>query len=261
MQHVHVQVKSDNTCTVSYINSMGGIKSVECNELALRIWFWCIERHIWLSATHIPGIDNDADFSSRNFNENVEWMLNHDIFLKITDIWGIPELDMFASRLNKQLERYVSWRPDPEALSVNAFSRSWTDIYMYAFPPFSLVTRVMQKIRRDEAECILVIPIWPTQNWFTLVIESLIDHPIIIPIQKDNLTIVNTNKVHPLIDKLQLMACRLSGKRCKVEIFLNKQPKSLWHLGDVQQRNNIVHILKNGFSTVIKGRQIVFKLL
>ena len=30
----HVHVKSNNTCTVSYINDMAGVKSQSCNELS-----------------------------------------------------------------------------------------------------------------------------------------------------------------------------------------------------------------------------------
>ena len=55
-EDLHVQIKSDNSCTVAYINNMGGIKSEKCNELAKAIWHWCIEKNIWLSATHVPGL-------------------------------------------------------------------------------------------------------------------------------------------------------------------------------------------------------------
>lgn len=36
-------------------------------------------------------------------------------------IWGPFEIDLFASTLNKQLEA-VSWRPDPKASYIDAFS-------------------------------------------------------------------------------------------------------------------------------------------
>ena len=43
-----------------------------------------------------------ADYGSRNIkNEKVEWMLDKDIFKEITQHWSMPEVDMFASRLNK----------------------------------------------------------------------------------------------------------------------------------------------------------------
>ena len=78
-----MQIISDNLCTIAYINHMGGIKSCKCNELAKMIWLWCMDRDIWLSATHVSDVDNEADFSSQNFRENVEWKLNEEFFLKI----------------------------------------------------------------------------------------------------------------------------------------------------------------------------------
>jgi len=58
----HILVQSDNTTTVSYINAIGGIKSIPCNDMATVIWEWCIQPDIWLSATHIPGSENiEAD--------------------------------------------------------------------------------------------------------------------------------------------------------------------------------------------------------
>ena len=95
---------------------MGGIKSQKCNELSVQIWSWCIDKNLWLSATYLPGVQNEADYSSRHFNENVEWMLDKQIFKKITQHWPFPQVDMFASRLNKQLEQFVSWKPHPDAL-------------------------------------------------------------------------------------------------------------------------------------------------
>ena len=54
---------------------MGG-KTDKLNALAKETWLWCRDRAIWLSATHIPRIENEAEFCSRNFNDNVEWKLN-----------------------------------------------------------------------------------------------------------------------------------------------------------------------------------------
>ena len=72
----YIRVQSDNTTTVSYINEMGGIKSVLCNDMAQTIWAWCIDSNIWLSACHIPGSQNtDADKQSRVLNVSTEWSL------------------------------------------------------------------------------------------------------------------------------------------------------------------------------------------
>ncbi|XP_060600208.1 uncharacterized protein LOC132753725 [Ruditapes philippinarum] len=256
----HVQIKSDNTCAISYIKNMGG-KIQNLNSLARQIWLWCCERNIWLSATHVPGIDNEADASSRKFNDNTEWMLNDGLFSELADIFGQPEVELFASRLNKQLPRYVSWKPDPEAEAVDAFSLNWKGKFIYAFPPFSLIGRLVQKVLLDEAEMVLVAPVWVTQNWYTTVLEMLIDIPLIIKVSRNTLRIPGLNKIHPLVNKLHLMACHISGNHSKAEIFRKSLSKSSWRHGDAPLRSNIHVTSTNGFFSVVKGKVIYFKPL
>lgn len=84
IQNKYVRILSDNTTAISYSNNMGGIKSKKCNKLAIEIWEWCIDRNIWLKCSHISGKDNiEADRLSREFNDQVEWQLDHDIFVQI----------------------------------------------------------------------------------------------------------------------------------------------------------------------------------
>ena len=79
----HIRLMIDNTTAVAYINKMGGTKSKACNELAQQIWQWAISTNTWLSAAHIPGMDNvGADFQSRNFSiqKSSEWTLAEHVF-------------------------------------------------------------------------------------------------------------------------------------------------------------------------------------
>lgn len=117
-----MQVRTDNTCAMTYINSMGGIKSPTCNSVAKQIWQWCIANNIWISAAFVPGCENQADYESRNYKDNIEWKLDESIVSQIFTIWGTPQIDLFASRLKKQLHRYAAWKPDPNAEIIDAFS-------------------------------------------------------------------------------------------------------------------------------------------
>ena len=47
---------------------------------------------------------------------------------------GPLTIDLFASRLNNQLVRYASWRPDQFAVQTDAFQMSWREEIGYAFP-------------------------------------------------------------------------------------------------------------------------------
>ena len=72
-----------------------------------------------------------------------------------------PEIDLFASRLNKQFDKYCSLWPDPNAFAIDAFTFPWTTEKFYCFPPFSCILLVLQKIKQDTATGILVVPKWP----------------------------------------------------------------------------------------------------
>ena len=174
----HIRLEMDNTTTVSYVNNMGGNHSSECNATARQMWLWCIQRNIWLSASHIPGVTNvEADRLSRQINDHTEWALNDEVFNRICTQLFRPQVDMFASRLNKKLPQYVSWQPDPQAFAVDAFSQNWATQSFYAFPPFRLLTKVLQKIQEDMAEGIVVVPFWPTQPWYPVAMQMLVDQP------------------------------------------------------------------------------------
>ena len=69
------------------------------------------------------------------------------------------------------------WLLDQLAYAVDAFTVSWQDLNFYAFPPFSLLPRVLAKIIQDKAMGILIIPLWTTQSWFPLMLTLLIQHP------------------------------------------------------------------------------------
>ena len=81
VRNTHIRIMLDNTMAVSsYINAMGGSHSLACNSIAMKIWEWAIDRNIWLSACHIPGVLNvTADRESRVFHKETEWKLNETI--------------------------------------------------------------------------------------------------------------------------------------------------------------------------------------
>ena len=121
---------------------------------------------MWLSAAHIPGTVNiESDKQSRVLEDATEWKHNPALFQKIVKNFGKPDIDLFATRINKQLDRYVYWHPEPEAMAMNAFSLTWNNNYFYMFPPFSLVGRVLAKIQRDKTNAEIVAPDWSTEYW------------------------------------------------------------------------------------------------
>jgi len=166
--HITVHVLTDNMTTLSHIRKMGGTHSPTCNQEVKKIWNWAESSCNWLTAGFIKGKDNvTADFKSRNFHDHLEWELNNKLFNKICVTWGLPQVDLFASRNNFKCKKYVAWHPEPEAWQVDAFSIKWNSEFCYAFPPFSLVARVARKIVRENAHVVLVAPAWSSQPGVT----------------------------------------------------------------------------------------------
>ena len=100
------------------------------NSLSRTLWKWCIERNIIISAQHIPGKENlVADSLCREFSSNLEWSVDNDIFNQISNMTFVPDIDLFASRLNAKTDCFVSWHPEPGAMAVDAFSISWANLF------------------------------------------------------------------------------------------------------------------------------------
>ena len=164
-----VKLRLDNTTAVTYVNNQGGTRSPSLTLLTLELWNWCLQRNILITAEHLPGVSNVlADRESRTFIDSSDWKLQPEIiqyFLKDR------EIDLFATRLTNQLKSYVSWRPDPHAVATDAFSIDWSQMKGYAFPPFNLIPRTLMKVINDNANIVLVAPVWQTQHWWPLLLQ------------------------------------------------------------------------------------------
>ena len=107
MRNVHVHLKIDNTAAVVHINKMGGTHSTNLCQLALKMWNWCLDRQMTISAEHLPGSQNQlADSESRMKSDSSEWALDVSTFQKLMKRRGPCSVDLFASRLSAKLPIY-----------------------------------------------------------------------------------------------------------------------------------------------------------
>ena len=176
-------------------------------SLAKTLWLWALERDITITAQHIPGVFNGiADTESRLERDRSDWMLSPEVFQKINQALGPLEVDLFASRLTHQLPRFFSWRPDPLAEAVDAFQQDWSEVKGFANPPWCLIGHVLNKIRSQEAQVVLVAPVWKSQAWYPVVLEMLMDYPRLIPPQEGLLRRGEERRVTEIIP-VSRMAC------------------------------------------------------
>jgi hypothetical protein len=122
---------------------------------------------------------------SRNHSVDMEWKLNTAVFTVIEDTYGPLFMDLFASRLNHQLQTYTSFLPDPNAIAVDVFSLNWNLNINYAFPPFSLIAQVLKKLEQDQGQLVLIAPLWTTQPWCTKLLQMVCADSYLLPVRKN----------------------------------------------------------------------------
>ena len=254
IRNAHIKLMVDNQTALAYINKMGGKKTL-CNKIARKIWGWCIERNVWLSSAYLTSKDNfAADEQSRISHLNSEWELDNSVFDCIVNTWGKPDVDLFASRLNHKLDKYVSWKPDPYSIGVDAFNMNWNGFFAYIFPPFSLVGKILQKIEEDKIDAILVAPLWTTQSWFGKLLHMLTDCPFFF--NRNRHTMKHPHKNVDELPRMKILICCLSGRHSARSNFHNRLKTSSCPHGDTALLHNMMSTSEDGTSLLLRGMPV-----
>jgi len=88
---------------------------------------------------------------------------------EITAALGVaPTVDAFST---SNTARFARWWGPGSAESEDAFSKSWTDEFLWLNPPFALFHRVLAKVVQDRAHAVIIVPEWPNKSFFQHVKE------------------------------------------------------------------------------------------
>ena len=138
-------------------------------------------------------------------------------------------------------------------------SVSWKHKFVYIFPPFSMLSRVLQKLKGDQSRAFVIAPLRKTQVWFPKMSRMLISKPVLLPKEESLLRLPHDQtKLHPLWPKLQMMACLLSGRDCNSKTFQNELVISSWNLRDRGPPNSTECIWISGETLQRKEMRIPF---
>lgn len=144
--------------------------------------------------------------------QNGSWTLT--FTSHFTQVFGVPSIDLFASRLNMV------------HLLLMPFLLVGGNIFFF----YILIDRVLQKVEADETSGILIVPQWTTQRQFPVLMGLLVREPLVLRREKNVLQMpYNRSHIHPLHQRLTLMACKLSGCHYKVKDFQSRLLKLSCH--------------------------------
>ncbi|KAI5645626.1 hypothetical protein NE865_02293 [Phthorimaea operculella] len=208
----HLVLQSDNRTVISYIRKEGGTRSIALLGLTYQLMSLLDNRNITMTAEYLPGRYNDiADRLSRG-KRAAEWHLLRPAMDVIFRHYGVPQIDLFATRQTRVVERYVSKDcRDYSAQFCNAFSRPWQFQLAWVFPPPSLLPRVLHHLNSAQGEYLVVAPMWEKAFWLPELRRRALCEPLKISNLKRVLVDQSTGRAPPRIQDMKLYVWKIGG--------------------------------------------------
>ena len=170
-----VNLYLDNMTAVSVLKKRGSHRSVQRQEIFMKIQKIILENNIILNPKFIQGkINVSADFLSRTSQSlPMELQLSSRIITWIQEKLELSfQIDLFASSQNTKCRKFFSAIPDAKAVAIDALQQDWTMYQtMYAFPPPALIPKILYKWDKMPKghDLILIVPAWKTKFWYPAV--------------------------------------------------------------------------------------------
>ena len=173
-----VELKTDSASTAFLWSKGSRIRSL--TQTINKVYLQVHVKKIFLVPMHLKGVLNRrADWLSRNPDPK-NYKLDPQIFQKVCKTFKIaPTVDLFASRQNRQVQRFCSWRVDPKSLG-NAWDLDWSKELGWCNPPWDIIPQVLSKIQRDKATVLCCLPLWKSKSWYPLLLDLMSSPPLLL---------------------------------------------------------------------------------
>jgi hypothetical protein len=183
-------VQCDNSTTVSNLARIRGAKPMV--KTMRGIFLELTKKDIEIIPKYLPGVKNTIADALSRLERVGDYALLQEFFREgmmklqesMQDNWMV-DIDLFATRFNRKLEKFVSPTPDPLAVAHDAFSLIWNQWKPYIHPPIEVIARCIQRLEEERVEAVLVVPLWPTQTWW----------PRLISLAKAGVILGNTEEI------------------------------------------------------------------
>ena len=157
-----VVVNDNKGCVSTWTHCMAGTLSVA----VVTAWRLCIDQGIevvkgsWVPGTELVrrGVDELSRWSDIN-----DWGVTDATWRRLQQWVPRMAVDRFASASNVRLRRWNSRFLGAGAEAVDALMQDWRSDCNYACPSLSMVGQVLELVRSQRAETVLVLPEWKGQ--------------------------------------------------------------------------------------------------
>jgi len=167
----HIFWCTDSTNVVSFL-SKGSSKS-HLQAVIFDIAKKLQKLNLIITPVHLLREDpriKEADCLSK-VKDSDDWSLDHSSFDSLDRIFGFT-LDLFASATNKKTTKYFSEFLMPGTKGIDAFAQDWTNEVLWICPPVKFLIKVCLRVRKIEAEGVVIVPNWPTSSFYNFYFDT-----------------------------------------------------------------------------------------
>lgn len=170
LKFTHVKWYTDNRA-VATIVEVGSMRR-DLQEIAINIFQLCIRNNISIDIQWVPREQNvRADYISRLIDPD-DWQITEEFFHELEDLWGPHTVDCLANYYNCKIKRYFSRFWNPNTSGVDFFVQKLNNENCLVVPPVSIISRVLHYLRNQRAKATVVVPLWPSANYWPLVVSK-----------------------------------------------------------------------------------------
>jgi hypothetical protein len=133
-----------------------------------------------IQISHIAGVNNGIADALSRLSRAGDYIVKPEIFQITCETMGIePTIDLFSQHFNHLLPRFVSTSAGNGEEAVDALEQVWTGELPWIHPPIPLISTVLNMIKRDKIQAMVIAPMWPGQVWFTELVRENIQFLIL----------------------------------------------------------------------------------
>ena len=120
---------------------------------------------------------------------------------------------------------------DPYSQGRDAVNRPWENQYHYAFPSFSMISKVLNKVKQDQVEkCFFLTPTWQSQTFYLILLNISIEKPALL-LEHQHLLINPQKHLHPLFKtKVLRLAVRIVSRKSYLREVFQRPPPNLFQV-------------------------------
>ena len=146
-----------------------GSMKIEIQEQILQVFELTARYNLRISPVHVKQSDfriQWADEGSLFFDPD-DWSVDRKTFEEVRGTWHLT-IDLFAHSSNTKYRRFLPYGDAPGTTGVDTFAHSWDQEIAWVCPPVHLVVDSIKKIEESVMMAILIVPVWPTANFWTM---------------------------------------------------------------------------------------------